>query len=206
MTDTPTPQDYADINSNIVESLYTVRASPSTFDGPVDRPLARVGKRETVRRAIRKHAEEQAELTDDDPDVLEAYFHKLLEGDLVVGDGPAVRADQMLEDIAHDMRRSAQLRMSEEPRMSTPSAFAFVTHLRIRKKHYEVRLSSGQEKCYRRWEALLRETGVPGSNGPELFGVLVANKGRWVKFVPRNTLTEEERTSQAAAAQEATDV
>lgn len=211
-----------DMNSGVVQALaagslvlepngfpiteVSIVRAPQKLVACAETPLGLTAQKEAVRRAIRRHAEAQAETLNVDPDDLEANFLKLLDQSVLVENDGSVRAHEILEDLAYDMRRSAEIRLSEEPKLSSSLRLAHVTHIRLRKKQYEVRLSSGQEKCYRRWETMLHETGVPVSNSPELFGMIVQNKGSWVAFVPYGTLTESERLVQASTAQEPSNV
>lgn len=146
----------------------------------------RGGKTAALRDAIARHAQKVAAETKGNASQIESDIHRLLEDSPIVTDqGEAVVLSDMLENFATELREALDEPYVPEPKQKHVGP-VYVTHVRITRKKYEARLSTGQERVYRRWDALVREIGVSEAQAPELFGTLAHNTGTWVKVEGAN--------------------
>ena len=100
---------------------------------------------------------------------------------------------QAMESSRTERRsRGISLRLTHKSQV-TPVA-ARIPNLRHRKSKpsYEVRLSDKTERTFHTWNEFVGFMHFPPERGPELFGVLMPNRGEWVEFSGEEDVDTEE--------------
>jgi hypothetical protein len=91
---------------------------------------------------------------------------------------------QQAMEASRKERRSRNIRLRLTHKSQITPVAARIPNLRHRKSKpiYEVRLSDKTERTFHAWDDFISFMNFPPERGPELFGVLMPNRGEWVTF------------------------